>query len=264
MNGIYNIDGVGSISGGEYQEFSIDGVGNVNGELKVKELDINGVGKFKGVVKAKSIEINGVAKFLEDTSCEKLQVDGSGNFKENLKVSSIVVNGSARVDKMIQGEKADIEGGLVALEGAEFDNVEVNGAFKTLKSLEVEEIKCDGILNIGDELNGEKIIITLKGASKIGTIGGHEIKVKKGSFYGSHQVFIMIKDLFSNETINYDGLICEEIEGDEIDIEHTKSKMVRGNNVVIGNNCEIGKVEYSESIMVSPSAKIREKIKIER
>lgn len=264
MNGEYNIDGVGSIAGGEYQRLVIDGVGSVNGDLTSEYIEINGAGKFKGKVKAKSIEIDGSAKFLDDTICEELEIDGSGNFKCNLGVDNLEVNGSAKIEKMIQGVKADIGGGLVALEGAEFENIRINGAFKTLKSLEVEELRCDGVLNIGEELNGEKVVISLRGASKVRIIGGHEIKVEKRSFYGGSQIFSMIKDLFSAEEATYDGLTCEEIEGDEIDIEYTKSKVVRGNNVVIGDKCEIGKVEYSESIMVSPSAKIREKVKVQK
>lgn len=264
MSGKYTIEGVGSIAGGEYQNLVIDGAGTVNGELTAEDIEINGVGKFKDKVTAKSIVINGAGKFLEDTKCEEIDVEGSGTFKGNLEVNELQVSGSSKVEKMVQGDMAHIEGALVALDGASFDKVTVDGAFKTLKSLEVEEINCNGILSIGEELNGEKIIITLKGASKIGTIGGHEIKVRKGSFYGNTQIFSMIKGLFSGESSNYDGLTCVEIEGDEIDVEYTKAKIVRGCNVVIGDKCEIGKVEYSESIIASPSAKIREKVKVQK
>ena len=50
--------------------------------------------------------------------------------------------------------------------------------------------------------------------------------------------------------------VSESIEGDEIIIEHTNAKTVTGRNVKIGEKCEIGLVQYSESIEISPKAKI--------
>lgn len=46
------------------------------------------------------------------------------------------------------------------------------------------------------------------------------------------------------------GLRCSIIEGDDIYLEDTRSKIVRGNNVTIGRGCEIELVEYKNEIHI--------------
>jgi hypothetical protein len=42
------------------------------------------------------------------------------------------------------------------------------------------------------------------------------------------------------------------IEGDYIDIEYTNADIVRGNVVIIGQGCSIGRVEYRSKLSVHP------------
>ena len=42
-------------------------------------------------------------------------------------------------------------------------------------------------------------------------------------------------------------LITDIIEGDEIYLEYTKAKIIRGNNVELGPGCEIELIEYKNS-----------------
>ena len=57
-------------------------------------------------------------------------------------------------------------------------------------------------------------------------------------------------------------MVCPIIEGDEVTLIHTTSKVVRGKNVRIGCNCVIDRVEYSESLDVDESATVGERVKI--
>lgn len=52
------------------------------------------------------------------------------------------------------------------------------------------------------------------------------------------------------------------MEGDQIDIENTKAMIVRGNNVKIGANCNIGLVEYTDELSIDPKAIVGESRKI--
>ena len=46
------------------------------------------------------------------------------------------------------------------------------------------------------------------------------------------------------------------IEGDLISLENTKADVVRGNDITIGDGCEIGTVEYTGKVTYSENAKI--------
>jgi len=56
-------------------------------------------------------------------------------------------------------------------------------------------------------------------------------------------------------------LDVEAVEGDELDLEWTVAEVVRGRVVKLGPGCKIGRVEYSESLEVSPQAEVREEVK---
>ncbi|MFQ6090422.1 MAG: hypothetical protein ACE5LD_03185, partial [Candidatus Bipolaricaulia bacterium] len=57
-------------------------------------------------------------------------------------------------------------------------------------------------------------------------------------------------------------LETELIEGDEIYLEWTKAKTVRGKKITIGEGCEIERVEYSEKLEVADGAEIKEQVKL--
>ena len=83
-------------------------------------------------------------------------------------------------------------------------------------------------------------------------IGGQTITVKaKGSLVGN-----LLKPLFKPQ------LETELIEGDKIEIENTIAKIVRGNQVRIGPNCQIGVVEYTEEYSIDKKAVVAENRKV--
>ena len=52
------------------------------------------------------------------------------------------------------------------------------------------------------------------------------------------------------------GLNAEIIEGDEIYLENTKAKVVRGNRVTIGPGCDIDFVEYQNHFQCEKGTKV--------
>jgi hypothetical protein len=61
----------------------------------------------------------------------------------------------------------------------------------------------------------------------------------------------------------YDGrLDTETIEGDDIYLEYTRVKVVRGSNVKIGKGCEIELVEYENNFQQDREAKVNDSKKI--
>lgn len=52
------------------------------------------------------------------------------------------------------------------------------------------------------------------------------------------------------------------IEGDNIEIENTRAKVVRGKNIIVGKNCTIERIEYSGEFKVDEESLVEEKILI--
>ena len=71
----------------------------------------------------------------------------------------------------------------------------------------------------------------------------------------------LIKFIFLSLAINT-GLCAETIEGDEIYLEYTKAKVIRGNNVTIGEGCEIELVEYKSLFEKSDKSVVIENKKL--
>ncbi|MNI77758.1 hypothetical protein D3C73_1340730 [compost metagenome] len=46
------------------------------------------------------------------------------------------------------------------------------------------------------------------------------------------------------------------IEGDFLDLEYTTAEVVRGNTVIVGEGCSIGRVEYRNRLTVHPGARV--------
>lgn len=57
-------------------------------------------------------------------------------------------------------------------------------------------------------------------------------------------------------------LSAESIEGDEIYLENTNARVVRGNNVTIGPGCEIELVEFKNDFRQLKGAKVNDSKKI--
>ncbi len=261
MNGKGYIEGMGQMPGGEYENIVIDGAGSIEGDATIGQLEINGSAKAKGKIKSEGIEINGIGKFEQQVQAETIRTNGMGKFLADVEVEHLIVAGTAKMDAKVTGELAEVTGALSVLGNVEFEEINVQGAIKVSGDMEAEKIICDGITNVEGTMNGEDITLGIRGTSKIKSLCGHDIRVNKREKEITINLMYAIKGLF-NSNVNTGGLTCEEIEGDNIKIENTNAKIVRGSAVTIGDDCEILRVEYKDSLEVSPKAKIREKIKL--
>ncbi len=124
------------------------------------------------------------------------------------------------------------------------ETCDVKGALNVRGDCEAEDFTLTGSLDVKGLLNAGAIDIGLKfGNSSIGDIGGTHIKIGKNA--GS---CLIETEVFSAGTI----------EGDDIYLENTEARMVRGNRVHIGPGCKIEKVEYKSSCRVSPKSEVNE------
>jgi len=229
------INGFGASNGGQFRVVTLNGRGTVNNDLECLELDCNGSGILNGNVISEKAKVNGHAKVRGSIDSKILTIDGSARIDKNLSAEKLKVSGKATV------------GGRVKCE-----EIKIQGTFTVGEDCEAEIFKAESQFTIGGLLNADQVDIKMFGECKAKEIGGQTITVKaKGSLVGN-----LLKAFFKPQ------LETELIEGDKIQLENTIAKIVRGNQVWIGPNCQIGLVEYTEEFSMDKKAIVTENRKV--
>lgn len=212
-------------------DMKISGAGAI-GAGEYDDVRISGSAKSEGLILCKSFHLSGSFSGGEIECSEDFHVSGAGKFAGNIRAKEIHVSGAIKTEGNMKGKE-----------------IKLSGAIKTGGDVEAEEIKISGEVNCGGLINSERLYVNLDStaSSTAENIGGSKITIEKGKSGGFFCRLLKKSGKF---------IVSESIEGDEISIEYTSAKTVTGRNVKIGEKCEIGLVQYSESIEISPKAKI--------
>ncbi|MCL6455046.1 MAG: hypothetical protein K6T78_15670 [Alicyclobacillus sp.] len=186
---------------------------------------IHGTGSSHGGV-VDVVRVHGVGTVGDDLDCREMHVHGQARFGGAVKAERGKVHGTCDVDGSIQAEELVVNGQITVHGDCSAETFRVRGAFQ-----------IDGLLN------GDRIELTQYGPSFAKEIGGESITVRheKVFFFSKHK-----------------SLHADVIEGDDISLEYTKAKVVRGGRIEIGRGCEIQLVEYSESLKQAKDAVVVE------
>jgi len=233
------INGSGTAAGGDYGLIRINGSGRVTGDLTCDDFIINGSGEASGRVESQTLKVNGSGRVADDLSSKEVKINGSANLGGEVSCETFSVSGTADVKKGLKAHK-----------------VNINGSVKIEGDLSADEFTSNGLFEINGLLNADNIEVRLYWhKSRAREIGGEKISVGLGK--GGLGV---IKTLFTG--IHYPSLVADSIEGNDISLENTTAKVVRGNNITIGAGCEIGLVEYKGTFHKAGGAKVAEERKI--
>ena len=233
-----SISGSGKIAGGEYDNIRISGSGSMTGDVTVNSVHISGSGR------SESIEA-GVIK-----------ASGSFHASGRVMAGEIHVSGSAHIEGAIEAGDIRVSGSFHARDVITAKTVRVSGSMHAESGIEADSASISGAAHVKGLLNAETIEISLNGASKINEIGCEQICVRKSgspsfNFFGIFKMNVGSKSLNANS-----------IEATEAYLENTVCPVVRAKKAVIGEGCEIGRIEYEESLEVHPSAVVREQVKV--
>ena len=241
--GNIHISGSGKINaeGNYYDEVHISGSGRIDGNLRCRSIHVSGSGHFNGnVVCEEEIRTSGSGHFEESVECGSFSVSGSGHIENDLKCQTFRSSGSSHINGSVSCTEASVSG-----------SVHID------KDMTGENIKISGGSHIGGLLNAENITISLGGKNTVGEIGCTKLDVEINKNYNTLRI-----GPFSFGSKSQGDLVCPIIEGDEVNLVNTTSKVVRGKNIRIGPGCAINRVEYSESIEVDNSSTVGEQVKI--
>ncbi|WP_028551452.1 hypothetical protein [Paenibacillus sp. UNC451MF] len=227
------IAGSGSSGGGSFRNVKIDGFGNLLSDTDCMDFEINGKGGVKGHLYAKAAAISGSCHIDGNVEVEKFKVSGEVKVDGDLTYGELECSGSTRVKGSVTG-----------------DHVRVEGGFHIDGDSEAETFTVQGVFQIGGLLNAGNVDITMYGPCRAQEIGGEKITVRRSGLKSLLNPFLP-KFVAKQLTV-------DTIEGDEIELEYTTAKMVRGSRITIGPGCIIDRVEYKQAFHPDKSAKIQD------
>ena len=240
-NNNLRISGAGSSGGGIYNEVRISGAGEIKGDIKCNLFKTSGASDINGNVEADIVETSGASDIRGNLKAKSVRVSGSSDIRGDVETEMIEISGSS-----------DIKGNLTCKE------VKISGACDIDGNCEAEKFFARGGFDIGGLLNAEEIKIFVGGKCRVREIGGTNIEIRILS-KDDGAIMKLIKSIFTN---SYRRLETSIIEGDNIYLENTIARVVRGNKVEIGPNCSIESVEYMDDIKVSTDSEVKEQKKV--
>jgi cytoskeletal protein CcmA (bactofilin family) len=251
------IAGSGQTGGGDYNNVKISGSGKIVGDVSCNELSISGSGKVEGHTVAEKVSVSGSARALGNIETGYFKASGSMKIDGDLIANEAKASGSLKVEKDVKAKVLDVSGSMVILGDLYGETVKCSGDLKIDGNAEVEKLDVHGAIRMEGTLNVGEFNMRLHGNSRAKEIGGEKITIKQ-SLATSNFVMKMVKSLF----LSSDKFTTDMIEGDEIYLEETKAQVVRGNKIVIGKGCEIGTVEYRDSLEVVGNGKVEKETKL--
>lgn len=283
-----SIAGAGRIRGGTYQSVKVAGSGTIEGDVHAETIHTAGSCAFRGDVEAEEMKTAGSCRVSGDVRAEEFRVSGSATVEGNLRADFVKASGSLRVGEKLTASFIKTSGSLTVGEDVEADKFVSEGSFEIEGLLTADEIE---IRLGGDcavrEIGGERIEVKPKSPRfrpedlerRVEQKVREKARAKRWRFEElgieiDIDVEKMARELgklgamLGNLGLSLTGfggygtLEADTIEGDEIHLESTRAKVVRGKRVVIGPDCEIERVEYEESLDVDESAEVGERQKL--
>ena len=231
------ISGSANASGGYYNNVVVNGHGDINGDFDCIDLKVSGTSDIIGSVKTKTGKVVGRTAITGSLESDDFKVSGMLEVKGAVEAKEMRIDGTAVV------------GGKLSA-----DHLEIKGGFKVKDDCTAETFVSKGAFSVGGLLNAGNVDIVLYGPCRAKEIGGETISVRKGNTFRLGRLINSL--LFSLDL--HSGLVTDTIEGDDIYLEDTKAKAVRGNNITIGQGCDIGLVEYKGKFEQSKHSIVKE------
>ncbi|WP_276358337.1 polymer-forming cytoskeletal protein [Cohnella caldifontis] len=199
------------------------------------------------------VKITGECEVSGDLACRKMSAMGNISVEGTLSSDELSLTGEAVIRGTVRAGTIRGRGELRFANAARVDKVDFTGNVSVRGDLEAERFLLSGACSIDGLLNADLLEIRLYGPCRVKEIGGESLVVKRSR----------VSKLMG--LVNAGGpamLTADVIEGDSVELSNTEAGVVRGNRVVIGPDCAIGKVEYRTSLAVHKSAVVKERVRI--
>jgi hypothetical protein len=222
-------------------------------EARIGSMHIVGEVKLNGVCKGESIAVAGVlyASYLD---CKVLRNDTVPNSNTGRSINQ-------SWSGVFYAQTFENHGPLNLNFEYHFKNIISSSDLYSSREIECERFYSFSKLQT-EAVNADYIFLLTAELAEVKQLTGETVVIKR-SFHPDQRFHNLPKDT-SYRKRSVDGRIAEAvvIEADRIDIEYTKSALISGKDVSIGDLCIIDRVEYSSSIEISKKAIVNEVVKL--
>lgn len=219
-------------------------------EENIIDLEIKGSGTSKGG-KYNNVIIEGNGRIDGDLECINIEVKGQCHVDGDVKAETMKVEGHNSIKGSLEADEVDVQGELKVNEDFTCKKAVTRGMFSVNGNCDADNFKMDGMFRIRGLLNTDQLELNLHGPSDVREIGGEKIIVKRqGKSRFNHLKKMIIPSEFNT------GLITDAVEGDEIYLEYTRAKVVRGKDIELGPGCEIDLIEYYNDFKQHEESKV--------
>ncbi len=215
-------------------------------EGKYKKVRVIGSGQIEGDITCEKLTSAGAAQVTGNIYFERCKVSGAFEVKGNLEGKCLRIMGAGEVGGKIRVETCRAYGAIEVKDNINAEYFIVRGAIECIGSINCEKIMV--------ELLG-KCVVEEIGASEIAI--GQKVKIKEKSI--KHKMINKMRMHIGKEE---GDLRAQAVEGDKIYLDHAKVDTVSGGEIEIGPYCEIERLEYTKSVKIHESSKVKEQIQI--
>ena len=229
------VRGAGELSGGDYARIVILGSGEITGDVRAERVRSFGSGEMHGF-----------------SEIGKLCVVGSGSVGSGLTAGHVRALGAFEVRGRLEAAKLSVTGACEVDGDVRVDELRALGLLEC-QTAESSSLRVRGAVEIEGLLSGDSVELHLGGAdSRVGEIGGERVEVWRRTL-GKRNPLVKALGWLCNPGLRA-HLRVSTVEADDVALEDTRAKTVRGKRVWIGLGCEIDEVEYEETLVVHPKA----------
>jgi len=199
----------------------------------------------------RNIKITGESTFIGDVDCMKLHHVGELSVQGGLKVDELKLTGECEVRGTLEAGIVRGRGEVEVSSGVRVEKIKFTGNLDAGGDCEAGSLEVDGAFTVSGLLSADRLEVKMYGPCKAREIGGTTLHVKRSR---------ATKLLNFFTTRGESVLTAEEIEGDIVELEYTSAAVVRGNQVIIGPGCQIGRVEYRDSLHIHKNSTVKENV----
>lgn len=225
------VSGSAVVAGGQYDEVRGSGSVRIDGALSARYFHVSGSTKGHGAIEVAVCETSG-----------SLHVDG------RLLVGELRASGSVKISGDVEIRSRGTTSGSLTVGGAlRGQSGKGTGSLKVGREVALEQLSWAGAITCTGLVSADVVELRVGGESRIGELAGSSIQVSPGGWrIGRHP-----------------RLIVGEVSGDDVSLENTEAKLVRGDRVTIGPRCRVERLEYREHLQVDQDATVGETIHLE-
>lgn len=187
------------------------------------------------------LNIRGAAVVHQEVHLKTISTHGHSSFHSLVKADILRNTGACTIKDSCEIAELSNAGQLKILHG-KITKINSSGKLAVAQTLHAKQFNGIGVVK-AKEIQSEQFHLKLSGRSDIEQLIADEICIEK--------------DKLSISLMNTKKLVSKNINGKHIQLSYTNADIVEGDVVVIGDQCNIHTLYYTESYSISPKAKVQ-------